>query len=166
MSRQSRFDKLESARAEKPAEPRPLNEQRFAQAPQGPPHTEAAAPEPDAAEAPALTRFTTDGAQHLSLDTDALARLPMLRCPECSRDSSKFDVVCLFCQTSLTTPAARAFNLDLLATADAEHEAQREAQQVLRQRQLEQVAEAELQRLVALQKPGSSWVNATLRNFP
>ncbi len=151
MTRQSRFDKLESVREEKPAEARTVNEQRFAQGLEAPGAGEAAPA--DGAEGPALTRFEADGAQHVSLDTDALARLPMLRCPECSRDSSKFDVVCLFCQTSLTTPAARAFNLDLLATADAEHEAQREAQQALRQRQLEQVAEAELQRQVALQKP-------------
>lgn len=141
MSRDSRFDKLETQRAERPQEERRALGERFAEAPvrkdepvaTAPVQGQALAPAPEGPEviAPQLKRFETDGANHLSLDTDELVRLPFLRCPECLRDSSKFDRRCIFCQASLETTQARELNLQLLAGYDLERE---RAQLELRQR--------------------------------
>lgn len=131
MSRSSRFDKLENERAPREAQERPrVAEERFADAPAPTPSPVVHAPAMEAAldaspaspeaTAPQLKRFETDGANHLSLDTDELVRLPFRRCPECQRDSSKFDRTCIFCHASLETHEARELNLALLAGYDAE----------------------------------------------
>lgn len=132
MSRASRFDKLETVRSEKEAtNGDEAIERRFAiDAPATAGVEEK--PEPPAAEVArvnseagpeattkGLQRFEVDGAQHVSLDTDELARLPFRRCVECQRDSSKFDTKCIFCGASLETAEAQALNLELLATFDA-----------------------------------------------
>lgn len=116
MSRSSRFDKLESDRSERPkAGDDPALERRFGSesSPSGVQPADTATTDP-------LTRFETDGAEHLAIETGALARLPFRRCPECLRDSSKFDTVCIFCREPLDTAAAQALNLELLATAETE----------------------------------------------
>lgn len=162
MSRDSRFDKLESERAEKPREGARVSEERFAEAPAPSPEPVVHAPAMEnavdassssaEATAPQLKRFETDGANHLSLDTDELVRLPFRRCPECQRDSSKFDRTCIFCQAPLETPAAREYNLQLLAGYDAEKERQ---QTELRQRHedsIKQIVEDEFRKQVELEK--------------
>lgn len=115
MSRHSRFDKLESERTEKEGARSPALEERFGAEP-----TRQPADQPLAPPAPSpLVRFETDGAQHLSLDTDELMRLPFRRCAGCQTDSSKFDRLCIACGASLETPAARELNLKLLSEFDA-----------------------------------------------
>ena len=165
MSRNSRFEKLEGARAEKPREGARVSEERFADAPERPPDPIVQAPameqaldastsSPDAT-APQLKRFEVDGANHLSLDTDELVRLPFRRCPECQRDSSKFDRTCIFCQAPLETSAAREYNLQILAGYDAEKERQ---QTELRQRHeegIKQIVEEEFKKQVELEKEQS-----------
>jgi len=89
-SRDSRFDKLEQTRRESSIS---------ADEPSGPKH---------------LARFEHDGGAGLHLDRDALAELPMLQCPSCKRDSSKWDAVCIYCQTSLSSPEAVVYNLQLV----------------------------------------------------
>jgi hypothetical protein len=129
MGRFDRFEKLERERPEGSVAGGPRAEAaRFT-------GTETAARGDDAPEAPALEaaredapadqpdglrRFEADGANHLSLDSDPLMRLPVRRCAECQRDSGKFERSCLYCHASLETPAARALNLALLEAADAE----------------------------------------------
>lgn len=115
MSRASRFDKLESERTEKDGERSPALEERFGAEPTPASPVETA--EPPAPPSP-LVRFEADGAQHLSLDTDELMRLPFRRCAECQMDSSKYDRRCIACGASLETPAARELNLALLADFD------------------------------------------------
>lgn len=163
MSRDSRFDKLESERAEKPREGARVSEERFAEAPEPPSpepivhapameHAVDASSSSAEATAPQLKRFETDGANHLSLDTDELVRLPFRRCPECQRDSSKFDRTCIFCQAPLETPAAREYNLQILAGYDAEKERQ---QAELRQRHedgIKQIVEDEFKKQVEREK--------------
>ncbi|MCA2979605.1 MAG: hypothetical protein INH41_00545 [Myxococcaceae bacterium] len=129
MARFDRFEKLERERPEGSTAEGPRAEAARFTAPETP------APGDDAPQAPALEaarqfalegqpgglqRFEADGANHLSLDTDPLMRLPVRRCAECQRDSGKFDRACLFCHASLETPAARALNLAILEAADAE----------------------------------------------
>lgn len=158
MSRDSRFDKLETERSESPGQNNGrVGEERFAEAPE-PKHPTAEAHTPvmeaafDAsplsadATAPQLKRFETDGANHLALDTDELVRLPFRRCAECQRDSSKFDRTCIFCQASLETPAARDLNLLILATYD---EAKATEQTQLREQHeanIKQIVEEEFQK--------------------
>lgn len=122
MSKESRFDKLEQAR--RPAESSSVKLSRF--------ENEAPARVIDEApvERPELKRFEEDGAAGLHLDRDALAELPMLQCPSCKRDSSKWDQACIYCQTSLTSNEAVTYNLQLVETrrlaADTELEIARE----------------------------------------
>lgn len=162
MSRDSRFDKLENERAEKPQDAPRVSAERFAEAPERAPepvvhapameHAVDASADSTEATAPQHKRFETDGANHLSLDTDELVRLPFRRCPECQRDSSKFDRTCIFCQAPLETPAAREYNLQLLAGYDAEKERQ---QTELRQRHedsIKQIVEDEFRKQVELEK--------------
>lgn len=158
MSRSSRFDKLENERAPRPGDERPrVAEERFAEAPAAPtttgvehaPAMEAAldaSPTSAQATAPQLKRFEVDGANHLSLDTDELVRLPFRRCPECQRDSSKFDQTCIFCHASLETAAARELNLSILATFDDE-KAKAQAQAVAEhQANIKQLVEDEFKK--------------------
>lgn len=162
MSRDSRFDKLESERAEKPQEGARVSEERFADAPERPPepivHAPAMEQAVDAssssseATAPQLKRFETDGANHLSLDTDELVRLPFRRCPECERDSSKFDRICIFCQAPLETPAAREYNLQILAGYDAEKERQQTELRTRHEESIRQIVEDEFKKQVELEK--------------
>lgn len=156
MSRDSRFDKLEHARAEKPPAERKGAAERFAEAPTPaapsvhPPAMEAALEaSPSTSE---LKRFEVDGANHLSLDTDELVRLPFRRCPECARDSSKFDRECIFCHASLETPAARDLNLSLLATSEADKA--REAQALIDQHSenIKQIVDEEFKRRVEAER--------------
>lgn len=150
MSRDSRFDKLETERSGAPAQENArVAEERFARAPEAtppvqpqPPAMEAALEaSPDSAETgPQLKRFETDGANHLALDTDELVRLPFRRCAECQRDSSKFDRTCIFCHASLETPQARDLNLLILATYDEARETE--------QTQLRQQHEANIKQIV------------------
>lgn len=157
MSRDSRFDKLETERSGTPAQKNArVAEERFADAPEATPAAPAQAPAMEAAldasplsaeaTAPQLRRFEADGANHLALDTDELVRLPFRRCAECQRDSSKFDRTCIFCQASLETPAARELNLLILATYD---EAKATEQTQLREQHeanIKQIVEEEFQK--------------------
>lgn len=155
MSRDSRFDKLETERSGTPAQKNArVAEERFADAPEAPPAAPAQTPVMEAAldasplseETPQLRRFEADGANHLALDTDELVRLPFRRCAECQRDSSKFDRTCIFCQASLETPAARELNLLILATYD---EAKATEQTQLREQHeanIKQIVEEEFQK--------------------
>jgi len=162
MSRDSRFDKLESHRAEKPHESARVSEERFADAPERPPVPIAHAPAMEQAvdasagsgeaTAPQLKRFETDGANHLSLDTDELVRLPFRRCPECQRDSSKFDSTCIFCQAPLETPAAREYNLQILAGYDAEKEQQQTELRAHHEEGIRQVVEDEFRKQTEREK--------------
>ncbi len=74
-----------------------------------------------------LTRFEEDGATSLKLDFDPLAELPMLQCPECQLESSKWDKTCIHCGASLTSLQAIAHNRQLVEarrlTKDTELEA-------------------------------------------
>ncbi len=138
MTRDSRFDKLEQARPRsdeaKPGEPKHLT--RFEEAS---PHAPLGAPGPSPADEPGLVapfanevvvaplkRFEADGGAGLHLDRDALGELPMLRCPACQRDSSKWDRACIYCQTSLESPEAVAFNLQLVEAQRLAQDAERE----------------------------------------
>ncbi|MBL8919420.1 MAG: hypothetical protein JNJ54_11200 [Myxococcaceae bacterium] len=162
MSRSSRFDKLENERAPREGEERPLvAEERFAEAP-GPstravehaPAMEAAleaSPSSPDATAPQLKRFETDGANHLSLDTDELVRLPFRRCPECERDSSKFDHTCIFCHASLETPAARELNLSILASYDSERAKAQQQAVAEHQANIKQLVEDEFKKQLEAQ---------------
>ncbi len=122
MSKGSRFDKLEQVR--RPTESSSVRLSRF--------ETEAPARVIDETpvEKPELKRFEEDGGAGLHLDRDALAELPMLQCPACKRDSSKWDQVCIFCQASLTSNEAVTYNLQLVEArrlaADTELELARE----------------------------------------
>lgn len=165
MSRDSRFDKLESERAEKPQAGARVSEERFADAPERPndpvvqpPAMERALDASSSssdATAPQLKRFETDGANHLSLDTDELVRLPFRRCPECERDSSKFDRTCIFCQAPLETPAAREYNLKILAGYDAEKERQHTELRQRHEASIKQIVEDEFKKQVELEKEQS-----------
>ncbi len=123
MSRDSRFDKLEHERAEKPATEVKAQPSRFADAPTPGPGTEPVHPpmmeaalenSPVSDPTPQLKRFEADGANHLALDNDELVKLPFRRCPSCERDSSKFDRECIFCHASLESLEARELNLPYL----------------------------------------------------
>ncbi len=129
MSRDSRFDKLEHERAEKPATEVKAQPSRFADAPTPGPGTEPVHPpmmeaalenSPVSDPTPQLKRFEADGANHLALDNDELVKLPFRRCPSCERDSSKFDRECIFCHASLESLEARELNLRILATYEAD----------------------------------------------
>jgi hypothetical protein len=158
MSRESRFDKLESERAQKPPESGRSSTARFEEAPERANEPLAHAPAMehalDASEnsseatAPQHKRFETDGANHLSIDTDELVRLPFLRCPECSRDSSKFDRRCIFCESPLDTPRAREFNLQILAGYDAERERQKTEHRQSHEEGIRQIVEGEFKKQV------------------
>ena len=110
-SRDSRFDKLEQQR-KVGTESSPSSLTRFEGAPPGaePPIERTSPPGEE------LKRFEHDGGAGLHLDRDALAELPMLQCPSCNRDSSKWDAACIYCQTSLSSPEAIVYNLQLVET--------------------------------------------------
>ncbi len=63
-----------------------------------------------------LSRFEEDGATSLKLDSDPLTELPMLQCPSCQLESSKWDAKCIHCGASLTAPEAVAHNRQLVET--------------------------------------------------
>src|SRR4051812_15449463 len=91
MSKGSRFEKLEHERA--PAAKSLSNDSM-------PRFEEAETSNPSASlqgDDPALKRFEQDGGEGVRFDTGALADLPMLRCPACNRDSSKWDKHCIYC---------------------------------------------------------------------
>lgn len=158
MSRDSRFDKLENERAPREAGERPrIAEERFADAPSTPAEAQPehapamlaaldASPASPEATAPQLKRFETDGANHLSLDTDELVRLPFRRCPECERDSSKFDRTCIFCQASLESPEARELNLSILAGYDTEKAHEQEQLREQHEASIKQVVDDEFKK--------------------
>jgi hypothetical protein len=133
MSRDSRFDKLETERAGAPAQENAM---------------EAAieASPLSADTAPQLKRFEADGANHLALDTDELVRLPFRRCAECQRDSSKFDRTCIFCQASLETPQARDLNLLILATYDETKEQEQTQLRAQHEANIKQIVEEEFKK--------------------
>ena len=156
MSRDSRFDKLETERAGAPAQENArVAEERFSEAPEAKRALEAQAPAMEAAieasplsadTAPQLKRFEADGANHLALDTDELVRLPFRRCAECQRDSSKFDRTCIFCQASLETPQARDLNLLILATYDETRETEQTQLRAQHEANIKQIVEEEFQK--------------------
>lgn len=166
MSRASRFDKLETPRADRPKEGSRVSEERFADAPARSPEAPSEAPVPAterSVESPAgpptpqLERFAADGANHLSLDNDELVRLPFRRCPACERDSSKFDRSCIFCGASLETAEAREFNLTILAGFDAEKAKALAEQRAQHEASLKQLVDEEFAKQVEAQR------EATLR---
>ena len=73
-----------------------------------------------------LSRFEEDGATSLKLDSDPLAELPMLQCPACHLESSKWDVKCIHCAASLTAPEAVAHNRQLVETRRLAKDTERE----------------------------------------
>ncbi len=156
MSRDSRFDKLETERAGAPAQENTrVAEERFSEAPEAKRALEAQAPAMEAAieasplsadTAPQLKRFEADGANHLALDTDELVRLPFRRCAECQRDSSKFDRTCIFCQASLETPQARDLNLLILATYDETKEQEQTQLRAQHEANIKQIVEEEFKK--------------------
>ncbi len=156
MSRDSRFDKLETERAGAPAQENArVAEERFSEAPEAKRAVEAQAPAMEAAieasplsadTAPQLKRFEADGANHLALDTDELVRLPFRRCAECQRDSSKFDRTCIFCQASLETPQARDLNLLILATYDETKEQEQTQLRAQHEANIKQIVEEEFKK--------------------
>lgn len=156
MSRDSRFDKLETERAGAPAQENArVAEERFSEAPEAKRALEAQAPAMEAAieasplsadTAPQLKRFEADGANHLALDTDELVRLPFRRCAECQRDSSKFDRTCIFCQASLETPQARDLNLLILATYDETKEQEQTQLRAQHEANIKQIVEEEFKK--------------------
>ncbi len=116
MSRFSRFEHLESTRAEK-KDDRQTDEalKRFEEAPSGEPVNTDAVRAPD----PVERRFD-DSLPVERHDDDVI---PFRRCENCQRDESKFQTRCSSCGADLTTPEA------LQATSRAWHE--REALQTL-----------------------------------
>jgi len=163
MSRASRFEKLESERDEKPATEAKVAEERFSEAPERierplahTPVMEAALENSPAAMgeqlAPQLKRFEVDGANHLSLDTDELVRLPFRRCAECQRDSSKFDRTCIFCHASLESAEARELNLSILATYQQDKANETAALVEQHQANIKQIVEEEFQKQAKLEK--------------
>lgn len=176
MSRASRFDKLESDRGEKPSSEPKVAEERFAEAPERSEPVVAHTPVMEAAlehssradelaEAPQLKRFETDGANHLSLDTDELVRLPFRRCAACQRDSSKFDRTCIFCQASLESPEARELNLSILASYEADQAKAAAALVEQHQANIKQIVEDEFQRQVELEKEAQRRVRVGPRGW-
>lgn len=166
MSRDGRFDKLER---ERPAREQPdgtpgVTRERFTSGPPAPappaPGVDAPALEaarefsPRSTEAPreGLSRFEADGANHLSLDTDPLMKLPFRRCAACERDSGKFERVCLFCGASLDTPAARALNLSLLEAQTAAREAELATEAERRSAELKAHVDEQFQKAAELEK--------------
>lgn len=164
MSRASRFDKLENERAPKTAqESSRVAEERFSDAPDrteapAPPQAPAmeaaldASPASKETTAPQLKRFEVDGANHLTVDTDELVRLPFRRCPECQRDSSKFDRTCIFCRASLETPEARELNLSLLAGYDTEKAKEQVQLREQHEASIKQIVEEEFKKQVEVEK--------------
>jgi hypothetical protein len=158
MSRTDRFEKLESERKAKPAAETPrVSEERFSEpstspsVPSDAPHAPAfeaareASPLGSEATPAPLTRFEADGASQLAVDTDPLTKLPIRRCPECQKDSAKFDRLCGHCGASLETPAARALNLALLETFTAERDAEEAAQRAAHQAAIQAKADEAFQ---------------------
>jgi hypothetical protein len=136
MSRDSRFDKLEQPRTVDTGESKPALT-RFEPGPE--PAT--VSPELEVqGVTERLARFEEDGKGGLKLDFDALAELPMLQCPECLRESSKWDQRCIHCQASLTSLAATAHNLQRLEALRLVRETEKEVAAEKREATWSQIA--------------------------
>ncbi|MDX2010825.1 MAG: hypothetical protein SFW67_11560 [Myxococcaceae bacterium] len=168
MSRDGRFEKLERERPTREPDSTPaVAEERFTAAPHAPasPAQATHAPALEAAKAfspqgaegtrEGLARFETDGANHLSLDTDPLMKLPFRRCAACQRDSGKFERVCLFCGASLDTADARALNLSLLEAQTAARDAEQAAEAERRTAEVKAHVEAEFRKAAELERVDS-----------
>lgn len=137
----SRFEKLEGERpaAEDTVDPDKRLDARFAAEPEL--GTRADASDAGAAH---LGRFDADGGDGLGLDRDPLAKLPMLQCPACQVDCGKFETACSRCGASLTDAAARAHNLTRAEALSVERAT---AQEAVRAKRAEEIAELEVSRM-------------------
>ena len=145
MGRDSRFDKLEHQRpAPKSHTEVPATLSRFETEASAPPAPEPVLPPaspPEDAGLERLKRFEEDGAGGLKLDVDPLAELPMLRCPLCHLESSKWDKRCIYCEASLTSLEAIAYNLQLVEARRLAFETEREVLQDQREAGFNEVAQ-------------------------
>ena len=143
MNRDSRFDRLEQPRSVEAAEAKP-SANRF----DVEPSTVRTEPAEQRVADP-LERFAEDGKGGLKLDFDALAELPMLQCPECLRESSKWDQLCISCGASLTSPAAVAHNLQRVEALRLARETEKEVVADRREETWSQIANERAEAILA-----------------
>ncbi|MEW5741933.1 MAG: hypothetical protein AB1938_23665 [Myxococcota bacterium] len=135
MSRASRFDKLENERRPATEQKSLVSLERFGEAPAPTDREDAPLP------AAALERFTSDGADAVRTNDDALAQLPFLVCPACGGQAGKFDVSCFNCGARLDTREAREHNLARLNALEAERAEERARAAARREAEIAQAAE-------------------------